>query len=126
MTGPVSFYSQVLASASMGKPRFQPGARSAMVPSMQDAGIWVGTSVAFIESDFTFYDSNACRLPAETCLLWDVADHIEEVHICYGFNKSQDNFTIPKYHCQPSAPFDPIIACVNILHQANLLAIPKH
>jgi hypothetical protein len=106
-----------------GQAKIPPGARYATVPSTHDAGIWAG---AFIESDFTFYDSQARLLPAETCLLSDAADLIEEVHIRYRFDKSRDNLTIRKYRRQPSAPFDPIIACINILRRASLLAILKH
>jgi hypothetical protein len=109
-----------------GQAKIPSGARYATVPYTQDAGIWAGTSVAFIESDLTFYGNQARLLPAETCLLSDAADCMEEVHIRYWFDKSWDNFTIRKYCRQPSAPFDPFIACINILRRANLLAIPKH
>lgn len=109
-----------------GQAKIPPGAAYATVPSTQDADIWAGPSVAFIDRDFTFYDGKACLLPAETCFFLGAANLIEEVHIRYRFDKSRDNFTTWKYCRQPSAPFDPIIACVNILHQANLLAIPKH
>jgi hypothetical protein len=109
-----------------GEAKIPSGARYATLPSTQDAGIWAGTLVAFIESDLTFYDNQACLLPVEACLLLDAADGIEEVHICYRFDKNWDNFTIWKYRRQPSPPFDPIIACINILRRTNLLAIPKH
>jgi hypothetical protein len=109
-----------------GQAKIPPGARYATVPSTQDAGIWAGTSVAFIESDFTFYDSQARLLPAETCLLLDAVDRIEKVHVRFRLDKSRDNLTIRKYIRQPSAPFDPVIACVKILRRANHLAIPKH
>jgi hypothetical protein len=109
-----------------GQVKIPPGTRYATVPSTHGAGIWGGTAVALIESDFRFYDSQVRLLPAETCLLSDAANLIEEVHIRYRFDKSRDNFTIRKYCHQPSAPFDPIIACINILRRASLLAIPKH
>jgi hypothetical protein len=63
--------------------KIPPGPPYATVPSTHDAGIWAGTSVTFIESDFTFYNSKNCLLPAEICLFLDAVDLIAEVHICY-------------------------------------------
>ena len=109
-----------------GQSKIPSGQRYASVPLTPDAGIWAGTSIAFIASDFTFYDNRARLLPAATCRRSDATDRIEEVHIRYRYDKSRDNFTVRKYRRQPSAPFDPIIACVNILRRAHLLSIPPH
>ena len=40
-----------------GQSKIPMGVRYAAVPLTQYPGIWAGTSIAFIESDFTFYDA---------------------------------------------------------------------
>jgi hypothetical protein len=53
-------------------------------------------------------------------------DQIWKLHIHFRFDKSKNNFTIRKYWRQPQAPFDPVIAAINILRRAYLLEIPAH
>ena len=98
----------------------------ATIPVSGDAGIWSGQPLAFIAPDFTFYSYDFILLHPRYCLLNTALDHIFEVHIRFRFDKSKDNFTIRKYCRIPSAPFDPVLATINIIRRAHLLSIPAH
>lgn len=80
--------------------------------------------MAFIASDFVFYSYDNTLLDHKFCLLNTTLDRVFEVHIRFRFDKSKENFTIRKFRRITDAPFDPIIATVNIIRRAHLLHIP--
>jgi hypothetical protein len=98
----------------------------ARTPVSRDAGVWSGQALAFIKDDFTFCSSSFHLLDHKFCLLNATLNHVFEVHIRFRFDKSKDDFTIRKFRRIPNAPFDPIIATINIIRRAHILAIPAH
>jgi hypothetical protein len=100
--------------------------RYACIPSSKDAGVWAGQPLAFIAADFTFYDHDHIQVDRQFCYMNTALSHIRELHLRFRFDKSKQNFTIRKYLRQPQAPFDPVIASINILRRAYLLEIPIH
>jgi hypothetical protein len=102
------------------------GSRYACIPDSRDAGAWANQSVAFIESDFVFYNKDSLLLDQQFCLLNTALDHIHELHIRFRFDKSKTNFTIRKYTRLPGVPFDPVVAAVNIIRRAKILGVPSH
>jgi len=98
----------------------------ACIPMSGDAGNWAGQPIAFIADDFTFYNCESILLDQKFCLLNTALNHVWELHLRFRFDKSRNNFTIRKYRRIPAAPFDPVIAAVNILRRAFLLQIPSH
>jgi hypothetical protein len=109
--------------SSSGKPA---GAPFATIPNSQAAGVWAGQPIAFIAEDFTFYSQAEIKMDQKYCLLNTALDHIWSLHIRFRFDKSSTNFTIRKYNRIPHAPFDPVIAAINIIRRAHLLCIPCH
>jgi hypothetical protein len=101
-----------------------PGSRYARIPQSKDAGKWANQALAFIASDFVFFDKASLLVDNAFCLLNTVLDHIHELHIRFRFDKSKNNFTIRKYTRLPGAPFDPVVAAINIVRRAHILAVP--
>jgi hypothetical protein len=106
--------------------RTSTGGPFAKIPVSRDAGVWAGQPLAFIADDFTFYSYQCILLHRRYCLLNTALVHIYEVHIRFRFDKSKDNFTIRKYCRIQDAPFDPVLAAINIIRRAHLLQIPSH
>jgi hypothetical protein len=100
--------------------------RYARVPLSEAAGKWAGFSIAFIATDFTFWDANMCQLDESTCLSSSAHDLIFEIHIRFRFDKSKHNFTIRKFRRQQTVKFDLIVAVINIFRRARVLRIPAH
>jgi hypothetical protein len=75
------------------------------VPMSHAAGRWAGMPIAFIASDFTFWDEATCQLDSATCLQADAAQLISEVHVRFCFDKSKKQFFRP----QISTPKTPSI-----------------
>jgi hypothetical protein len=128
----ISEYGQVswnMTAASPSRPRTSTASspkRYARVPTAKSAGPWAGTSIAFIASDFTFWNHSSCSLPLATAIQPTAHRIIAEVHIRFRFDKSKHNFTIRKYKRIPTAAFDPVLAVINILRRAHIMKIPSH
>jgi hypothetical protein len=95
--------------------RRQAKQRFACIPNTNNAGPWAGQPLAFIAEDFDFYTMTHIRLDPAFSLMNTALDQICELHIRFRFDKSKNNFTIRKYRHQSQAPFDPVIAAINIL-----------
>lgn len=90
------------------------------VPNTAHAGSWAGTPIAFMASDFAFYDDSMHLLTHHQAI--NNPSIIYEFHLRYRFDKSSANFTIKKY----SRGVDylcPIDAAVTILARAYFLDI---
>jgi hypothetical protein len=97
------------------------------VPMSPAAGRWAGMPIAFIASDFTFWDNNMCKLePTITCLHANAAQLIFAVHVHFQFDKSKHNFSIRKFCRQKLIKFDMIVAMINIFRRGSILHIPAH
>ena len=91
------------------------------VPHTPAAGSFAGQAVAFIASDFTFYDISDhlivhSNLPRARTLA--VA-----VHICFRFDKSPRNFTVRKFARSSHEFLCPVDAAINIICRALFFAI---
>jgi hypothetical protein len=112
----ISEYGQTSSSTS--------GSRFARIPNSSDAGIWANQPLAFIESDFVFFNQASILVDNQFCLVNTALDHIHELHLRFRFDKSKTNFTIRKYTRLPLAPFDPVIAAINIIRRGYILGVP--
>ena len=109
-----------------GQSKIPKGQRFATIPNNKEAGDWKGWPLAFVDSDFEFFDVAMIRLPNSTCLDSKQASRLTEVHIRFRFDKSATNFTIRKYRRIIGAPFDPVQVCINIMRRAAILRIPAN
>jgi hypothetical protein len=107
-------------------PKSSGSKRYTRVPMSTSAGKWAGMPIAFIASDFTFWDRHMCQIEASLCLQADATDLIFEVHVRFRFDKSKNNFSIRKFRRQKQIKFDIIVALVNIFRRAAILRIPAH
>lgn len=98
----------------------------ATVPNSHDAGIWQGSPLAFMASDFTFFDVNGVQLEGPALLTHQPTVRAAAVHIRFRFDKSPTNFTIRKFSRLPGCYLCPVKACLSILHRASKLGIPKN
>jgi hypothetical protein len=99
------------------------GSRYARIPNSRDTGVWANQPLAFIEADFVFFDAASLLVDNQFCLASTALDHIFELHLRFRFDKSRNNFTIRKYTRLPDAPFDPVIAAINIIRRAHILGV---
>ncbi len=96
------------------------------VPDTPDAGIWTGTPIAFLTSDFTFFDANGTKLDHPSVLHPTPATLPTQVHIRFHFDKSPTNFTIRKFNRLSGCFLCPVKAVLSILYRATALHIPPH
>jgi hypothetical protein len=95
----------------------------ARIPSSNDAGPWAGQAIAFLAADFTFCSARHIRVDRKLWLLPSALDHIWSLHLRFRFDKSRQNSAIRKHTRLPDAPFDPVIAAINIIRRAFLLQV---
>lgn len=117
--------SSATASTSSGF-KFASGKKYAKAPMSNAAGVWAGFPIAFIATDFTFWDINMCKLESSICLDQKASAVIFEIHIRFRFDKSKHNFTIRKFRRQQKIKFDLVIGVINIFRRASMLKIPAH
>jgi hypothetical protein len=98
----------------------------AKVPDTPDAGIWRGTPIAFLTSDFTFFDANGTKLDHSSVLHPSPGILPTQVHIRFRFDKSPTNFTIRKFNRLSGCFLCPVKAALSILHRATALHIPPN
>ena len=109
-----------------GQAKVQKGQRFATIPHTKNAHQWAGWPIAFIASDFTFYDRNLIKINHDHCLSPSQALIIYEVHIRFRYDKSTTNFSVRKYRRISTAPFDPVRSAINIIKRALIIQIPKN
>ena len=90
------------------------------VPDNRAAGTWAGAPIAFMVSDFTFYDHDMCLLSLDEVLA--KPSRVFELHILFRFDKSQRNFVIKKYR-RGQSYLCPIVAAISILSRARVLGV---
>jgi hypothetical protein len=100
------------------------GSRFARIPNSKDAGPWANQPLAFIDSDFIFFNAEHLLVHNSFCRLNTALIHISELHLRFRFDKSKTNFTIRKYTRLLGAAFDPVVASINIIRRAHILGIP--
>lgn len=110
--------------AEYGQSKIPKGQRFATVPKTTDAGQWAGLPIAFIASDFTFYNAAMIQQPQSHTQEPKKALLINEVHLRFRFDMSLTNFSIRKYRRQAGAPFDAVQPIINIFRRAYVLRIP--
>jgi hypothetical protein len=114
----ISEHGQTSSSESPGCSRF------AHTPNSSNAGIWANQPLAFIEADFVFFNRASLLIDNHFCLVNTALDHIHEIHLRFRFDKLKPNFTIRKCIPLPSAPFNPVIATINVIRRGHILGLP--
>ena len=95
----------------------------ALVPSSEDAGEWAGTPLAFIRSDFTYYDKALVQHSYIECLR---DPHLAEyVRIRFRFDKSKNNFSVRKFKRLSGIIACPVKRSLSALRRADMLGIPQ-
>jgi hypothetical protein len=107
-----------------GQSRLRKGIRFNTIPSSIDAGEWAGRSLAFIASDFTFYNHSRHVIDHSDVPAQYAQAQIRDVHIRFRYDKSKDNFLIRKFQTLDHPIFNPVDAIVSIFRRANVLQIP--
>ena len=97
--------------------------RASTVPNVPAAGEWIGEPLAFIASDFTFFDKFNRRLTLTEIL--DDPDRPVELHVRFRFDKSGRTFTVRKFR-RGSGFLCPILAAMSILLRAAALNVPSN
>jgi hypothetical protein len=91
------------------------GKRHACVPNSPAAGPWANQPITFIDTNFVFYGKDVILVANKFRLLNAALDHTWELHLCFCFDKSKNNFTVHKHTCLPGVNFDPVVAAINIV-----------
>jgi hypothetical protein len=111
-----------LGEYGQSKPRR--GEPFAVVPPTADAGEWAGTPLAFMRSDFTFYDIQR-RLLSRSAT-HELLRSANEVHVRFRYDKSPTNFSVRKFRRSPGTFICAVKACISILQRADILQLPTH
>lgn len=109
-----------LGEYGQSKPR--KGELFATVPNSPDAGIWANTPLAFMRSDFTFFDAGRCIVQPDD--LSKLSRISVEVHIRFRFDKSKQNFSVRKFRRTHNNFVCAVKASISIFCRANRLRIP--
>ena len=109
-----------------GQTNLRKGVRFQTVPMSVDAGAaqWAGLPLAFIRSDFTFYDVQHCLLDSTTIFAQYRAGSVAHLAILFRYDKSPRNFSIRKFTTTDDLHLDAVNAAVSLIHRADLLGIP--
>jgi hypothetical protein len=67
------------------------------IPQSADAGIWAGQALAFIHTDFTFFDPQHMTIALSSVHRHHRQGLVSEVHIRFRIDKSPRNFRIHKF-----------------------------
>jgi hypothetical protein len=92
------------------------------VPNTPDAGPYANQPLAFMASDFTFYDSNNINIDQRH--LWYTANRATRVHICFRYDKSPNNFTIRKFQRSAHPYLCPVKNAISVILRAQQLRVP--
>jgi hypothetical protein len=99
------------------------GQRFQVVPTSNDTGMWAGTPLAFIATDFTFYDANDCVIPHHAIYGQHRKKNVKTVHIRFCYDKSPHNFSFRKFPVSSDPILNPVDAAISILHRATMLKV---
>jgi hypothetical protein len=105
--------------------RLTKGQRFQVIPTNDETGIWGGKPLAFIRSDFTFFDDKARLIPHSELLHLHTARRVASVHVRFRYDKGAENFSVRKYSSTNDPILDPVDAAVSLLHRANLLSVTE-
>ena len=94
----------------------------ATAPLSADAAGWAGTPLAFIRSDFSFYDAHGFVLQIDAAIAYPA--RAVYVHLRWRFDKSPRNFVIRKFRRTDHPILDPVDAAISILDRAQRLGVP--
>jgi hypothetical protein len=92
------------------------------IPASADAGEWALMPIAFIRTDFTFWDEQGKEMSKSN--LDRIFKRAAEVYIRFRYDKSLNNFTIRKFRRTGHSFLCPVMASVSILLRANMLKVP--
>jgi hypothetical protein len=93
------------------------------VPATVITGEFGGAPVAFMRSDFTFYDKKGHILSLQD--VFTCNDRVRDVHIRFRYDKSKTNFSIRKFRRSiPATYLCAVTASISILLRATLLRVP--
>jgi hypothetical protein len=95
------------------------------IPVNAETGFWGGKPIAFIRSDFEFYDSLARLIPHSRVFRQHKLRAVSTVHVRFRYDKGAENFSIRKFSLSSDPILDPVDAVVSILHRATLLSVPE-
>jgi hypothetical protein len=98
------------------------GVPFARIPLNEDAGEWAGQPLAFIRSDFSFFDKTGRQLSTTNIAI--LATSATEVHIRFRYDKSPTNFSVRKFKKTGHHFLCPCLASIAIFFRANLLQVP--
>jgi hypothetical protein len=79
---------------------------------------WRGLLMAFIASDFSFFDKRSLLLSHAESLAHP--DRVRQVHVRFRYDKSNFNFSIRKFRCVSGHHLCPVRATLRILARAYL------
>ena len=91
------------------------------VPDTAAAGHFRGKALAFMACDFTFYDSQDNWIPPH--LLATQRSLVSQVHICFRYDKSPQNFTVRKFSRSGHSFLCPVEAATSIVLRSIWFAI---
>ena len=109
-----------------GQSNLKRGQKFQIVPSSDDTCIWANQPLAFMRSDFTFYDARDCLIPHDDLFRRHGKKQVTMVHIRFRYDKSAENFSTRKFPVSTDSILNPVDATISILHRAELLGIPPH
>lgn len=94
------------------------------IPHTKDAGEWAGQPLAFLISDWTYWDHDNRQL---TGSLSSIREKAQDVHILFRYDKSINNFSIRKFRRTGHPYLCPVLTSLEILFRAQLLNVrPDH
>jgi hypothetical protein len=109
--------------AEFGQSGLPPGSPSDgwnHIPDSRDVPVeWRGRPMAFIASDFSFFDKRSLILSHAESLAHP--DWVRQVHVRFCYDKSNFNFSIRKFRCVPGHHLCPMRAILRILARAYLV-----
>jgi hypothetical protein len=89
------------------------------IPNSRDVpSEWRGQPMAFIASDFSFFDKRSVLIPHSQALV--TPDWVRQVHVLFRYDKSNFNFSIRKFRCVPGHHLCPVRSSLRILARAYL------
>ena len=87
-----------------------------------DAGEWQNQPLAFIRSDFTFWDKGGNQISSAN--LMTAFQRAEQVWIRFRYDKSRNNHVIRKFTRTQHRILCPVVASISIIFRARLLKVP--
>lgn len=93
------------------------------IPVNDETGVWGGKPLAFIRSDFQFFDHNESLISHKLLSNLHRRGLVRSVHVRFRYDKGAENFSVRKYSATDDSILDPVNAVVSLLHQFSSLLI---